>query len=158
MRRTGSYNLCFKQIFSNATGESDFYLDKFKYDKEENMYICPIGEKLYFRRQKPIDENTKKIVYQNFAACGKCDFKDKCTKDKRGRRVRRSIDQDFLDRVDQRTAENKELYKQRQMIVEHPFGTIKRGLGMTYFLTKGMPSAKMEISFAFLASDFVNIT
>lgn len=47
--------------------------------------------------------------------------------------------------------ENKELYKQRQMIVEHPFGTIKRGLGMTYFLTKGMQSAKTEISFAFLA-------
>ncbi|SET79979.1 Transposase DDE domain-containing protein, partial [Natronincola peptidivorans] len=43
------------------------------------------------------------------------------------------------------------LYKQRQMIVEHPFGTIKRGLGMTYFLTKGMQSVKAEISFAFLA-------
>ncbi|SNT28145.1 Transposase DDE domain-containing protein, partial [Anaerovirgula multivorans] len=40
---------------------------------------------------------------------------------------------------------------QRQMIVEHPFGTIKRGLGMTYFLTKGMQSVKSEISFAFLA-------
>ncbi|WP_093315653.1 transposase [Tindallia californiensis] len=64
---------------------------------------------------------------------------------------RRPIDQDFLDRVDQRTAENKDLYKQRQIIAKHPFGTIKRGLGITYFLTKGMQSVKAEISFAFLA-------
>jgi len=122
-----------KQSFSNSTGEPEFYLDKFKYDKEENVYICPKGEKLYSRRRKPIDENTKEIVYRNFEACGRCEFKDKCTKDKIGRRIRRSIDQDFLDIVDERTKENKELYRQRQMIVEHPFGTIKRGLGIHIF-------------------------
>lgn len=140
-----------KQAFPNSTGEVEFYLDKFKYDKEENIYICPKGEKLYSRRKKPIDENTKEIVYRNFEACGKCEFKDKCTKDKKGRRIRRSIHQDILDIVDERTAKNSELYKQRQMIVEHPFGTIKRGFGMTYFLTKGLESVKTEVSLAFLA-------
>ena len=53
--------------------------------------------------------------------------------------------------MDKRTEANKELYSQRQMIVEHPFGTIKRGLGMTYFLTKGLESVKTEVSLAFLA-------
>ncbi len=43
-----------KQVFSNATGEAEFYIDKFKYDKEENVYICPKGQKLFSRRQKPI--------------------------------------------------------------------------------------------------------
>ncbi|MBU5676153.1 hypothetical protein KQI88_06965 [Alkaliphilus sp. MSJ-5] len=52
-----------KQVFPNSTGEVDFYLDKFIYDKEENIYICPKGEKLYSRRKNPIDENTKEIVY-----------------------------------------------------------------------------------------------
>jgi len=126
-------------------------MDKFKYDKDKNIYTCPKGEKLYSIRRKPIDENTKEIVYKNFEACGQCELKDKCTKDKNGRRIKRSIDQDFLDIVDERTRENKELYKQRQMIVDHPFGTIKRGLGITYFLTKGLPSVKMEASLAFLA-------
>ncbi len=140
-----------KQVFSNSTGEVDFYLNKFKYNKEENIYICPKGQKLYSSRRKPIDENTKEIVYRNYEACGKCEFKDKCTKDKRGRRIRRAINQDFLDIVDQRTKENKELYKQRQMIVEHPFGTIKRGFGITNFLTKGLESVKAETSLAFLA-------
>jgi hypothetical protein len=30
------------------------------------------------------------------------------------------------------------------MLVEHPFGTIKRGLGFTYFLTRGNESVKAE--------------
>lgn len=140
-----------KQVFPNSTGEEEFYLDKFKYDKEENVYICPKGEKLYTSRRKPIDENTKVIAYKNYDACGKCEFKDKCTKDKKGRRIRRSIDQDYLDTVDKRTSENREFYRQRQMIVEHPFGTVKRGFGITYFLTKGLKSVKAEASLAFLA-------
>ncbi|WIV12910.1 IS1182 family transposase [Proteiniborus sp. MB09-C3] len=146
-----------KQVFPNSTGEEEFYLDKFKYDKEENVYICPKGERLYSRRQKPIDENTKEIVYRNFEACGKCEFKDKCTKDTKGRRIRRSIDQDCLDIVDERTSENKEFYRQRQMIVEHPFKTVKRGFGITYFLTRGLESVKAEASLAFLAYDMKRV-
>ena len=38
----------------------------------------------------------------------------------------------------------------RQMIVEHPFGTIKRSLGFTYFLTRSNAAAKAAISLAFL--------
>ncbi len=37
------------------------------------------------------------------------------------------------------------------MIVEHPFGTVKRGFGITYFLTRGLKSVKAEASLAFLA-------
>jgi hypothetical protein len=37
------------------------------------------------------------------------------------------------------------------MIVEHPFGTIKRGWGTYYFLTKRKISISAEISLAFLA-------
>ncbi|MHB1392571.1 MAG: transposase [Clostridia bacterium] len=140
-----------KQAFANSTGEIEFYLDKFKYDKERNIYICPAGQELNCIRRKPIDENTKALKYKNFKACSKCKYKDKCTKNKDGRVITRSIDQDFLDTVDQRTNENKNLYKTRQMIVEHPFGTVKRSWGLSYFLTRGLESVKTEASLAFLA-------
>ncbi|RCX06873.1 DDE family transposase, partial [Anaerobacterium chartisolvens] len=39
----------------------------------------------------------------------------------------------------------------RQTIVEHPFGTIKRGWGFSYFLTRGIESVKTETCLAFLA-------
>jgi hypothetical protein len=44
-----------------------------------------------------------------------------------------------------------EKYKQRQMIVEHPFGTIKRSWGAYYFLTKIKASVSAEVSLYFLA-------
>jgi transposase len=140
-----------KQIFSNSTGEREFYPDKFKYDKEKNVYICPTGQELDCRRKKPIDESTKELIYRNYGACSKCEYKSKCTKSEKGREVARPLDQDFLDKVDQRTTENKELYRTRQMIVEHPFGTIKRGWGLSYFLTKGIESVNTEASLAFFA-------
>lgn len=56
-------------------------------------------------------------------------LREHCTKAKRGRSIYRSIHQDLLDEVDKRTRENKGLYTKRQMIVEHPFGTIKRSWG-----------------------------
>jgi len=36
------------------------------------------------------------------------------------------------------------LYKQRQMLVEHPFGTIKRTMGYTYFLLRGIGKVRGE--------------
>lgn len=146
-----------KQVFSNATGEREFYLDKFKYDKERNVYICPAGHELVCTRKKAIDETTERISYKNKKACKSCSLRDKCTKSKDGREINRSVDQDFLDIVDKRTAENKELYKTRQMIVEHPFGTIKRGWGFSYFLTRGIESVKTEASLTFLAYDMKRV-
>lgn len=67
------------------------------------------------------------------------------------RTIRRSIDQEFLDKVDKHTKDNMDLYKRRQLIVEHPFRTIKRAWRMTYFLTKGLKSVKTEASLTFLA-------
>ena len=35
-------------------------------------------------------------------------------------------------------------------MVEHPFGTIKRAWGASYFLTRGKPSVSAEIALSFL--------
>jgi transposase len=140
-----------KQTFSNATGEREFYSDRFIYNKEKDVYICPAGHELSCTRKKAINEKTKRLRYANNKACKRCEYKDLCTKGERGRAITRDIDQDFLDTVNQRTSESKELYKTRQMIVEHPFGTVKRGWGLSYFLTRGLASVKTETSLTFLA-------
>jgi len=145
-----------KQVFSNATGEREFYSDRFKYNKEKDVYVCPAGYELSCSTKK-VTEKTKRLKYENKEACSRCEYRNLCTKSGKGRIITRTIDQDFLDTVDQRTRENKELYKTRQMIVEHPFGTIKRGWGITYFLTKGIESVKTEVSLAFLSYNMKRI-
>ncbi len=144
-----------KQSYANGTKDQAFYSDQFKYDPTKNVYLCPAG------KGNPLlsgqEERWKKIIgyeYRNDAACKKCEFQARCTSAKKGRSICRHADQDFLDRIDSQTKRNMEKYKLRQMIVEHPFGTIKRGWGAYFFLTKRKVSVSAEISLSFLAYNF----
>jgi hypothetical protein len=50
------------------------------------------------------------------------------------------------------TIEKWQLYKFRQSLVEHPYGTIKRKLGFSYILTKmGMKRASTDLGFMMIA-------
>lgn len=124
----------------SSTGDPRYTLDKFIYDKENDSYICP-QNKVLKNVSKP---ETKKPEYKNNKACKECHEKNNCTKSKNGRSIRRSEYQEIIDEATKRMQENKELYKQRQMIAEHPFGTIKRGLGFTYFLMRRLENVRTE--------------
>lgn len=54
-------------------------------------------------------------------------------------------------RIDRKTKVNLATYKLRQMIVEHPFGTVKRAWGASYFLTRGKHSVSAETALSFLS-------
>ena len=140
-----------KQTYSNGTGDKDFYSDKFKYDANKNVYICPNNLELFFSRNR----STKKdgIIgksYQNSKACKTCEFLNRCTKSKTGRTIFRHKDQDFLDEVDLKLELNIEKYKRRQMIVEHQFGTLKRNWGFDHFLLRGKINVTAEMSLTYL--------
>jgi hypothetical protein len=66
-----------KQIYSNGTGDKDFYTDKFKYDKEKKAYICPAGKELYYYRDRKKDGQVIGHEYRNYEACKDCEFKDR---------------------------------------------------------------------------------
>lgn len=142
------------QTYSNGTGDKDFYLDKFKYSKDKNVYICPLGKELPFSR---IRKQAGRIIgyeYKDYKVCADCQCKSRCTKSAKGRSILRHVDQDLLDMVDLNTQLNKNKYKLRQMIVEHPFGTIKRGWGADYFLTRRKISVTAEIALSYLSYNF----
>lgn len=140
-----------KQTHANTTKDQAFYSDQFKYSKTKNTYLCPAGKELYYHRIRKKDGKVIGYEYRNFDACKDCKFKARCTKAQKGRSIFRHVKQDLLDRIDAQTKENFKKYKLRQMIVEHPFGTIKRGWGAYFFLTKRKVSVSAEISLSFLA-------
>jgi len=55
--------------------------------------------------------------------------------------------------MNRKTYQEKEhLYKRRQAIVEHPYGTLKRQWGFSYILTKkGISRASADVGFMFIA-------
>ncbi|MGC1242107.1 MAG: IS1182 family transposase [Chryseosolibacter sp.] len=134
----------------HGTQDEEFQLDKFVYDAEKDLYLCPAGQELYPGKTRKIND-VEYRDYKNQKICRICKMKDRCTKMQKGRVISRNLNQAILDQVDRRTEENKALYRRRQMIVEHPFGTLKRQWGFGHFLTRGLSSVKTEISLAFLA-------
>ena len=141
-----------KQKFSNATGDENFAKDKFTYNQQEDTYTCPMG--------KILKRKSKVGAIRARYRCDECDtclHKANCTTNKKGREVSPTEYQEYYDRADKRFAENIEIYKKRQMIVEHPFGTIKRSLGYTYFLMRGHEKVKSETYLHFFVYNFKRV-
>ena len=66
--------------------------------------------------------------------------------------IQRSEYAEYYERNRNNTLEKEHLYKRRQAIVEHPYGTIKRQWGFNYVLTKqGINRASADVGFMFIA-------
>jgi hypothetical protein len=85
-----------KPTYSNSIGDTIYFSDKFKYLKDENLYICPEGQKLYCNTKKI---NAKQKKYCNYDACGACKNKLKCTSSSTGRTITRKKTEDFVKNI-----------------------------------------------------------
>jgi len=130
--------------------EQGFKREDFVYDKGNDCYICPCQNNLKYMRNQNHSDGKEYRVYSNYPACGKCPQRSECTKSKY-RKILRLPYQDTLDIVDERTRMLKALYRKRQEIVEHPFGTIKAVWGYKQFLCRTKPKVTAETALAFLA-------
>lgn len=124
-------------------GNKGYRRSDFKYNKEKDVYICPNGAELY-------KTGIKRILYTNPKACKNCPNREMCTSNKRGKILYINENEDILKENIKRQSENMELYKTRQMIVEHVFGTVKRALGFTHLLLRGNEKVKGESFMHFL--------
>jgi transposase len=127
-----------------------FARERFAYDREKDCYICPRGNRLGYMRDHKHSDGKVYRLYANYGACRICPVKDECTK-RDYRDILRSPYQDTLDVVDERTRSNKALYRKRQEIVEHVFGTVKAVWGYKQFLCRTKPKIIGEVSLAYLA-------
>ena len=67
----------------------------------------------------------------------------------KGRYIERSEYQEYIDENIERVKLNKELYRKRQEMVEHQFGTIKRQWGYDHTLLKTKEKVKAEFAIIF---------
>lgn len=99
---------------------------EFTYDPDADIFICPMGEILTKRKYK---KKRKHYEYKaSPKACNKCDIKDKCTRSKSGRTLKRHERQDELDGIVERakSKESKKDLKTRQHLSERSFARSTR--------------------------------
>ena len=145
-----------KPIVTNANhsfhaASSEYEKENFVFDEGKNGYICPLGALLLPCKPKPNKSEKWKgyINYANPAACRSCARRGNCTSGKI-RTIQDKPFEQYAREVDRRTKQNLEMYQKRKQLVEHPWGTIKRALGFTYFLTRGTENVRTESLLHFL--------
>jgi hypothetical protein len=136
---------------SGSKKKGIFNKSLFKYDKDQDIYICPAGEALPHRRGV-IDKGLKLNVYVNHIACRDCKIRDKCTTSlKEPRKMKRWAHEDEIDAMQQRLDNNPDIPVLRKQTVEHPLGTIKMWMSATQFLMKRKKNVSIEMSLHVLA-------
>jgi transposase len=133
--------------------DNPFGKDKFRYDAENNQYLCPSGNRLRYSHY-----SRKKGHYlyrmEKASLCQECAHWGVCTTSKIGRTVIRLKEEELREKLEARYAseEGQAIYKKRKEKVELPFGHVKRNLNAGAFLVRGLAGVKAE--WAILASCF----
>jgi transposase/transcription elongation GreA/GreB family factor len=129
-----------------------FGRDRFPYDPERDVYVCPAKQVLSYRWTEQHDGRPMRM-YLNEAACAGCPLAAQChnSKAKSYRYIRRPPEAELLERMQARMRSEPELMQVRKQVVEHPFGTIKRGMDAAYFLLRGKRKAGGEFALTALA-------
>ena len=133
-----------------------FNYENFIYNKEEDTYECPQGQILRtngsWYKERTSSGNIIFFKQYKTKACKHCPLRSQCTRSKKGRLIQRSEYAEYYEKNRINTIDKEHLYKRRQEIVEHPYGTIKRQWGFSYILTKkGIVRAGSDVGFMFIA-------
>jgi transposase len=139
---------------SGAKAEGRFTKQDFRYVADEDVYICPAGERLTYRYTREEAGLAIRRYWTN--VCPDCPMKALCTTGKE-RRVSRWEHEEVLEAVQRRLDENPEAMRQRRETVEHPFGTIKARMGATHFLMKRLRNVRTEMALSVLAYNLTRV-
>ena len=137
-----------KPMTSSAKAKGLFGKQDFVYVAEDDIYLCPAGERLTYRYTNEEDGKTLRRYWTT--ACQACALKCKCTTGQE-RRIRRWEHEAVLEKVQQRLDRNPDKMTLRRQTAEHPFGTMKAWMGATHFLMRTLPKVATEMALHVLA-------
>lgn len=121
-----------------------FYKREFKYQPDENCYICPEGEQLRYA-------TTNREGYRSYLSdpqiCQTCPSLEKCTKGKKHQKtVTRHVWDDSKERINlnRLKPEGKAIFARRKETVERSFADSKQLHGLRYARFRGLNRVKEQ--------------
>ena len=118
----------------------------FRYDAEQNVYVCPQGEQLVQIGTSKSHASAKvpDAIYRCHHKA--CPVRAQCTKSARGRQIRRPHGEEARERQAHKQADPRMrlLLGLRKEIVEHLFGIVKTLDGFRRFTMRGLEKARAQ--------------
>lgn len=143
-----------KESSSNKNGK--FSMEEFEYDEVQDTYCCPNGSFLTTNGNY-YNKGHNKIKRYATKACEQCPIRDECTTNQRGRFIERSIYQTAIEENKERVKSNPAYYRERQHIIEHQFGVLKRQWGFTHTIMKGKQHVLTEVHLLFICYNLMRV-
>jgi len=128
----------------NQHSASYFTVEDFKYNKGEDVFICPAGARLKYMGL--VKERPHHGLYgASRSVCRGCQLKDKCTQSPR-RTLKVSLYHEALKQLrdDSQTESFKRLYAMRAPTIEGIFAEAKQWHGLRRAWRRGLPKMKVQ--------------
>ena len=138
-------------VNSNEKGTTPEYMvSKFKYNSESDTYTCPAGSTLSTSgnwHKKTRERDSYQFKKYRTPDCKTCPVQALCTAKADGRReIERSQYAEAVEKNRENYQKNKDLYRKRQEINEHIFGTIKRQWSYNHTNLRGLSKVNGEMA------------
>jgi transposase len=145
------------RYIGDRRGSDMFRYEDFKYDKEQDIVVCPSGKTLHFMRERIAPGRSARVYRSYKKDCKKCSSLSKCATSKH---VYRTIDissyYDVIERAELRnkTQRYKEAARLRIIGTEPKFAEAKRYHGLRRFRYRGIEQVSIQ---AILTAICINI-
>ncbi len=131
-----------------------FAMESFLYNEEEDTYTCPAGNTMntngkWYNKNLKNGRKSYHVKHYKTKACKECPLRNQCTQNKLGRIIERTEYAQYVQENNTRVNQNPDYYRQRQQIIEHQFGTLKRHRHFDYTLMKGKLNVMSEVYIQF---------
>lgn len=131
-----------------------YAMESFKYNSRSDSYTCPAGERLrtngiWYNKKLINGRKSYRVKHYKTKACQGCPMRTDCTTNKLGRTIERTEYAAYITRNNDRVNKDPEYYRQRQQLIEHQFGTLKRHQHFDYTLMRGKEKVLTEVFISF---------
>jgi len=130
-----------------------FYPEKFAYQAEGDVYTCPAGKALPYRRTRHHRAGVELRVYQARAGdCAECPLRQGCRPGKQGRMIVCSVNVPGVAAyvAKMQTEAARAAYRLRAPVAEFSNLWLKTKLGLRQFCVRGLKKARCEVLWACL--------
>jgi transposase len=142
---------------ASSTNNRELYpVEQFIHNTRQDHYTCPAGSILqtngrWYRHSSRKGNSSYRFRRYTTRDCKTCLERKQCTGGSHnGRAIDRSEYAGVLESNTKRVEQNPDYHRQRQQLIEHIFGTLKRQRGFTHTLVKGKEQVLGEVGLMFI--------
>jgi transposase len=125
-----------------------YHKSRFTYDATTDSYTCPQGQPLHYTRTLPPHGSRSPARVYQCRSCDDCPVRAECTRDHRGRTIRRDEHEEYRQeqRAQRAQPQIQKLLRRRKAIIEPLFGHIKHNQDFRRWSARGLLNARAQWS------------